>query len=202
MSEVEIIIVLLPIAAVMLICQTNPYHALIIRGVLGAIAALIYAILGAGDVSLTEALMGTLLAITLYAITVRSSLVFRLGAIEGEAIAVEDGKAKGNFSVLMADLKSVFKKHHMRVELVPYTNPQAMHRALMEKDIHAICTRKEEIEFDTLEYDDRDRTIPESAMPPYRTTTRIKRIYDIIQSEISSPEIILNYVNISNTMKP
>jgi putative multicomponent Na+:H+ antiporter subunit B len=57
-----IIVALLPLAAMMVVFQTNPYHALVIRGVLGAIAALIYSVLGAPDVALTEALVGTLLA--------------------------------------------------------------------------------------------------------------------------------------------
>ena len=62
------IVALLPITALMLVSQANPYNALILRGILGAIAALIYSILGAADVALTEALMGTLLSISLYAI--------------------------------------------------------------------------------------------------------------------------------------
>lgn len=81
-----LIIALLPLTAGMLITQTNPYHALVIRGVLGAVAAMVDAVLGAADVALTEALMGTMLSITLYAIAVRSSLVLRLGVIENQSI--------------------------------------------------------------------------------------------------------------------
>ena len=77
-----LIIALLPLTAGMLVTQTNPYHALVIRGVLGAVAAMVYAVLGAADVALTEALMGTMLSITLYAIAVRSSLVMRLGVLK------------------------------------------------------------------------------------------------------------------------
>jgi putative multicomponent Na+:H+ antiporter subunit B len=75
------IVALLPIAAVMTIVQTNPYHALVVRGILGAIAALVYALLGAADVALTEALVGTMLATTLYMVAVRSSLVLQLGIL-------------------------------------------------------------------------------------------------------------------------
>lgn len=75
------IVVLLPIAAVMTLWQKDPYHALVVRGILGAIAALVYALLGAADVALTEALVGTMLAITLYVVAVRSSLVLRLGVL-------------------------------------------------------------------------------------------------------------------------
>lgn len=86
-SYVYAIAVLLPIAASMLVFQTNPYHALITRGILGAVSALIYTILGAADVALTEALVGSFLATMLYAVAVRSSLVLRLGVVEEIAIA-------------------------------------------------------------------------------------------------------------------
>jgi len=36
------IALLLPISASMLVLQTNPYNALVLRGILGAISALIY----------------------------------------------------------------------------------------------------------------------------------------------------------------
>ena len=75
------IAVLLPISASMLILQTNPYKALVMRGILGAISALIYTILGAADVALTEALVGSFLATMLYVVAVRSSLVLRLGVV-------------------------------------------------------------------------------------------------------------------------
>lgn len=58
-SYVYAIAVLLPISASMLVFQTNPYHALITRGILGAVSALIYTILGAADVALTDALVGS-----------------------------------------------------------------------------------------------------------------------------------------------
>lgn len=75
---------LLPLTACMVVTQVNPYHALVIRGILGAVAALVYALFGAADVALTEALVGTMLSITLYAIAVRSSMSMRLGVVKGE----------------------------------------------------------------------------------------------------------------------
>lgn len=83
--SLDVIVALMPISALMLVCQVNPYNALVIRGILGAVAALVYAVLGAADVALTEALVGTMLAITLYAVAVRSSLVMRLGILQGES---------------------------------------------------------------------------------------------------------------------
>ncbi|MEL6881041.1 MAG: hydrogenase subunit MbhD domain-containing protein, partial [Cyanobacteria bacterium J06607_10] len=73
---------LFPLVAILLVLQTNPYQALVIRGILGAIAALVYAMLGAADVALTEALVGTMLSITLYAIAVRSSMTLRIGIVQ------------------------------------------------------------------------------------------------------------------------
>jgi putative multicomponent Na+:H+ antiporter subunit B len=179
-SYVYILAALLPLSACMLVFQVNPYHALVLRGVLGAIAALVYAILGAADVALTEALMGTLLAISLYAITVRSSLVLRLGALE-EGVAPED------FQQVIDNLRAVFRKRHMRLELVPYTNTQALQRALIEKEVHATCTHPDQLK----------QYFAASGVKaqPYHIATRVRRIYDIIQTELSSPETTLTYVN-------
>lgn len=177
--SIYVITALLPLSACMLVFQVNPYHALVIRGVLGAVAAMVYAVLGAADVSLTEALMGTMLAISLYAIAIRSSLVLRLGILEDEA------EGEPYFRQLMENFRTIVAKHYMRLELVPFTNTQALHRALMEKEIHATCTRWEES----------DRAANESEEQPYHTTTRVKRIYDIMQAELSSPGTSLSYVN-------
>ena len=77
-----VIVALLPLVSLMLVFQTNPYQALVVRAILGAVAALVYAVLGGADVALTEALVGTMLAITLYVVAVRSSLVVRLGVLK------------------------------------------------------------------------------------------------------------------------
>ncbi|MEG3847257.1 DUF4040 domain-containing protein [Microcoleus sp. herbarium19] len=183
-SYIYVLVALLPLAACMLVFQVNPYHALLLRGVLGAIAALVYTILGAGDVGLTEALMGTLLAITLYAVTVRSSLVLRLGVIDngigGDAIA--DEKSAGHFKQVIDDIRAVFKKRHMRLELVPYATAQALQRALMEKEVHAVCSPQNQQEYS-------------GEVQPYHTAIRVRRVYDIMQTELASPGTTLTYVN-------
>jgi putative multicomponent Na+:H+ antiporter subunit B len=196
-----VIIALLPLSACMLIFQVNPYHALVIRGILGAVAALVYAVLGAADVALTEALVGTMLAITLYAVAVRSSLTMRLGVLEDGAVKAEDdslgdGKAVSvaapqeyhHFGQLMDDLRAIFSKHHMRIELVPYTDKQALQRALMEKEVHATCTRPERSQ-------QGDRIADESEAESYHTETRVQRLYEIMQAELSSPATSLTYVS-------
>lgn len=99
---------LLPLTAILLVAQTNPYQTLVLRGILGAVAALIYALLGAADVALTEALVGTLLSTTLYAVALRSSMVLRLGCADPEAVPAE----------LRAQLRRWLEPASLRLELV------------------------------------------------------------------------------------
>lgn len=185
---VYIIVALLPLAGCLVVFQVNPYHALALRGILGAIAALVYAVLGAPDVALTEALVGTLLAITLYAVAVRSSLVLRLGVLEDESNAPE---SDSRFRELMASFRKILDQRQMRLEVVPYTDKQALQRALMEKEVHATCFSQSR-----LEPSDRNFANGENERSPYRTEIRIQRIYDIMTAELSSPETVLSYVNV------
>ncbi len=171
-SYLYIIIALLPLTAGLLVTQVNPYHALILRGVLGAVAALVDAVLGAADVALTEALMGTMLSVTLYAIAVRSSLVLRLGIIENQ---------DSSFQTLIEEFRNIFSKHYMRLEIVSYNNHQCLQNALKEKEVHATCAP-------ILASDEFAET--------YQTEIRVQRIYNIIQSEISSHNTVLNYVDV------
>ncbi|MEA5417465.1 hydrogenase subunit MbhD domain-containing protein [Synechococcus sp. BA-132 BA5] len=69
---------LVPLTAVLLVSQSNPYQTLVLRGILGSVSTLLYALLGAPDVAITEALVGTLLSTTLYAVALRSSMTLRL----------------------------------------------------------------------------------------------------------------------------
>lgn len=153
----------------MVMLQSNPYQALVIRGVLGAIAALVYALLGAADVSLTEALMGTMLAVTLYAVAIRSSLVMRLGVIAEETDTV--------LEQLKTQLQTVLSKRFMRLELVAYSDKQALQQALIDKDIHAVCIRQ-----------DNPETIP------YETTIRLPYLYDIFKNELTAANTILTCI--------
>lgn len=167
-SYIYVMTALLPIAASMVVFQVNPYHALVIRGILGAVAALVYTVLGAADVALTEALVGTLLAITLYAVAVRSSLVFRLGIVEGT-------DSNPQFQDVMEKLRQIFSKWHLRVELVQYLDHEALSQALITKEIHAICVRST------------------SSLIAYHTTTRLHRLYEILQPELGTTDV--SYVN-------
>ncbi|BAZ38795.1 hypothetical protein NIES4101_47400 [Calothrix sp. NIES-4101] len=185
-SYVYVITALLPLVASMLILQVNPYHALVIRGILGAVAALVYTILGAADVALTEALVGTLLAITLYAVAVRSSMVLRLGVLK-EAIATQEdfgNPQRSDFQQLVDELRSIFNKHHVRVELVPYPNQEDLQQALIEKEIHATCVFAPE---------------DEEQAQPYQMQTRLHRLYEIMHSELVSTTTQLSYFSGSNS---
>jgi putative multicomponent Na+:H+ antiporter subunit B len=190
-SYIYIITALLPLAASMVVSQANPYNALVIRGILGAVAAMLYAILGAPDVALTEALVGTMLAITLYAVAVRSSLVMRLGVLTDELTQTDqdslaDSEKEDYFGQLIQDLRTIFRKRHMRVELVPYPNTQALQRALIDKEVHATCVPPQQ-------------ALGGDANQLCHTAVRLKRIYEIMQTELATPAIMLTYVNVPDS---
>jgi putative multicomponent Na+:H+ antiporter subunit B len=124
---------LLPFCALLVVIQGNPYQALVMRGILGAIAALIYVLLGAADVALTESLVGTMLSITLYAVAVRSSLVLRLGVLlppendDGlELIIPEDEKA----------ILAAIAPYHLRLEILTYADMASLTEAWQSRAIH------------------------------------------------------------------
>ena len=210
---VYVIVALLPLTSAILLFETNPYNSLILRGILGGVAALVYAVLGAADVALTEALVGTMLAVTLYVIAVRSSLVMRLGIVkekldDNAELELVNTKTSQNMlgknnstssdrvtsnklenpsenyqAELLSNLRKVIKKYHLRLELVEYANPQALEQALITKEVHAIYSR-------TTESDNK---------LSYLTQIRIHRLFEILQTELISPETSLKYINLSNS---
>lgn len=194
-SYIYVIVALLPLAALMLTVQVNPYHALVIRGILGAVSALIYALLGAADVALTEALVGTMLAITLYAVAVRSSLVMRLGVLKDSLLQAEQElerqelEGDRSFTQLIADLRTVASKYHLRLELIPYPDSESLHQALLEKEVHLTCIERSHLGNQT----SASSQVSEDQLQPYQTATRIRRIYEILQTKLS-PTTNLTYV--------
>lgn len=189
-SYIYAIVALLPLAAVMLTVQVNPYNALVMRGILGAIAALVYAVLGAADVALTEALVGTMLAITLYAVAVRSSLVMRIGVLKDELSATNDSHP---FTQLIAQLRTIASKYHLRLELLPYPDPQSLDQALMAKEVHATCIERSQLNI-------QDAAL-NSEPQPYHTAIRIRRLYNILQIELTSPATHLTYIPVPSGEK-
>jgi putative multicomponent Na+:H+ antiporter subunit B len=184
-SYIYAIVALLPLAALMLTLQMNPYHALVIRGILGAVAALVYTVLGAADVALTEALVGTMLAITLYAVAVRSSLVMRLGVLKDSLMESERDRP---FAQLIANLRTIVNKYHLRLELIPYPDSHALDQALLEKEVHATCVERSHLA-------DKDSNMFGEQSHSYHTTTRIRRLHEILQSELASLTTSLTYVS-------
>jgi len=176
---VYIIIALLPLAALILVFQVNPYHALVIRAILGAVAALVYAVLGAADVALTEALVGTMLAVTLYVIAVRSSLVMRLGILKEVETETES-----YFTELIANIRKIIDKYHLRLELVEYPNKQALEWGLLGKEVHAICSQTESFKPDGKEN--------------YQTTIRVHRLFEIMEKELTASQTTVTYITVPN----
>ena len=179
-NYIYIIIALLPLTALMVVSQVNPYHALVIRAILGAVAALVYAVLGAADVALTEAMVGTMLAITLYVVAVRSSLVMRLGVLQ-ESEAEEEIY----WRELITNFRKVINQHHLRLELVEYPDTKALNQALIAKEVHGTCLKSEQIAQD---YE-----------PMYHATIRVRRLFEIMETELTSPKIILTHVSVATT---
>ncbi|MEL6554923.1 MAG: hydrogenase subunit MbhD domain-containing protein [Cyanobacteria bacterium J06621_11] len=189
---------LLPLMAVLLVLQVNPYQALVIRGILGAIAALVYALYGAADVALTEALVGTMLSITLYAVAVRSSMIVRIGVIEnalldntvdkvkgaavaGESVemdAVESAAAESapidrSLVTQVSALERAFSEYCVRVEYQSYADQAALSNALCEKEIHVACESSNLL------------------------SVRVQRLYDILQANsLLLPDTKLTYVDV------
>jgi len=191
------IVVLLPLTAFMLISQVNPYHALVMRGILGAVAALVYVVLGAADVALTEALVGTMLAITLYAVAVRSSLVIRIGVLKDGWVEADPQTASPcPFTDLIADLRRIARKYHLRLELAPYPDPQSLHQALMEKDVHATCIEGWSMTGPwPLHPADQGSQVAGNERQPCQTATRVRRLYEVFQTELPSAATRLVYIN-------
>ena len=108
------IALLMPLSALLTVLQRNPYNALISRGVLGAVSALTYASLGAADVAVTEALMGSLLIIVLYTIAVRSTMVIRLGVVGPRRTP------SASVETVTAAIKAACRKKHLRFETTDY----------------------------------------------------------------------------------
>lgn len=183
---IYVIVALLPIASLILVFQSNPYQALVVRAILGAVAALVYATLGGADVALTEALVGTMLATTLYVVTVRSSLVMRLGVLNREEIEQTDC-----FTEFLSSLRRGIAPHHLRLEIVDYDDSQALTTALMTQEVHAICQPQEQ--------GDRQNEAVQNQQLVLNTAIRIRRLYEILQLELTSSPTTLEYVTVANS---
>ncbi len=180
---------LLPLTACMLVTQVNPYHALIIRGILGAVAALVYALFGAADVALTEALVGTMLSITLYAIAVRSSMSLRLGTLappdtDVQEADIDDAVPSAMSQRLFPALRQALKKHHLNLEVLPYASLQALQFALENKEIHAVCVPMHRL---------RSHSASDDATAPYVLNVRLSRLHEILDAALPADLAAVNF---------
>lgn len=181
-NSIYIIVALLPLAALTTVLQVDPYQALVVRAILGAVAALVYAVLGAADVALTEALVGTMLAITLYVVAVRSSLVMRMGVLATEM------QTDDYFAEVIPKIRKVVNKHHLRLEVVEYPTVEALEAALQEEEIHALCRTCEQESQTNHQGNVLDVT------QTYCTEVRVRRLYQIMQGELVVPDTTVTYV--------
>ena len=97
---------ILPVLGVLLIRTESPIRGLIYRSFLGSIAALIYAVVGAPDVALTEVLVGTLLSAILYIITIRACYTVLIIYPENFEIS----------EVLCNEITELFNELHLQVK--------------------------------------------------------------------------------------
>ena len=97
---------ILPVLGVLLIRTESPIRGLIYRSFLGSIAALIYAVVGAPDVALTEVLVGTLLSAILYIITIRAC--YTIIIIKRDGYILEKH--------LRDEIDSIFHELHLQVK--------------------------------------------------------------------------------------
>jgi putative multicomponent Na+:H+ antiporter subunit B len=121
-----------------------------------------------------------------------------LGAIEDEVISLSKSSGDrpvnddiSHFKQIINDLRLIFSKHHLRVELVRYPNQEDLDRALMDKEVHAICVRQKSQE--------QENAANCTQAYFYQTTTRLRRLYDIMQTELASPLTRFDYVSASDS---
>ncbi len=171
---IYLIVALLPLSSLMLMLEVNPYNALIVRGILGAVAVLTYVVLGAADVALTEALMGTMLAVSLYVIAVRSSLVMRLGVVKSICHNDDD------FNLLINNLRQAISQIYLRLEIVTYEDQETLETALNKKEIHGICLANNSQSEQNI---------------PYQIKVRVARLCQVIEENVNKKNFIINLIN-------
>ncbi len=94
-------LLILPFLGIFLIRSKSPIKALIYRSFLGSIAALIYSLIGAPDVALTEVLVGTLLSTLIYIVSIRGCYSLILLVKEDELI---DNTIYEDFKLAISEL--------------------------------------------------------------------------------------------------
>ncbi len=88
MSETVVyaVALLLPLTALLTLKQENILHAVMCRALFGVAAALLYSLLGAPDVAVTEVLVGALLVTLLYVVVFKRTRELRVGVTEARCL--------------------------------------------------------------------------------------------------------------------
>ena len=94
----------IPILSVLTLREGHILHAIIGRGMLGIAAAIAYALMGAPDVAVTEALMGAFLVTLLYVVVFSTAGELRVGYVETpDLVYTGEGEPEGSLVDLLAD---------------------------------------------------------------------------------------------------
>jgi len=205
---------LLPLTALMVVLQVNPYQALVLRGILGAIAALTYALFGAADVALTEALVGTMLSITLYAVAVRSSMEMRLGWVQPPAPVLPDLEASDSdleLSNPIPEAESVADPTDaacLETGILSGSVPTALDETLvatLRKILKSHHLRLEVLAYPSAEAlqialeTKRIHTalLPSEQQGSYQLQTRVKRLHEILNNSLPASVTEVDYLDLA-----
>ena len=132
--------ILLPILGVLLIRSVSPINTLIYRSFLGSIAALLYALVGAPDVALTEVMVGTLLSSLLYIVTIRSC--YTVVIIRDEKSEPDD-KTDAQLKSIFDELKLSINFQYERLSSNIVQDIKFLHSSSMSGSPHAILLDKD-----------------------------------------------------------
>ena len=123
-------VLLIPFLAILTLREEHILHAIIGRGMLGIAAAIAYALMGAPDVAVTEALMGALLVTLLYVVVFTSTGEFRVGYIELPPLVQHDKERSEGFMVEL--LEEFGRSAGIKPRFIPFESRDALREALYE----------------------------------------------------------------------
>ncbi len=123
-------VLLIPFLALLTLREEHILHAIIGRGMLGIAAAIAYALMGAPDVAVTEALMGVLLVTLLYVVVFTSTGEFRVGYVELPPLVQYDKEKLEGYMVEL--LEDFGRSAQIQPRFIPFESRDALLDALKE----------------------------------------------------------------------
>ena len=121
---------LIPILSILTLREGHILHAIIGRGMLGMAAAIAYALMGAPDVAVTEALMGAFLVTLLYVVVFSTAGEFRVGYVETPVLVYKGEKRpEGSLVDLLADFG---KTAGIQPNFIPFESRETLLEAVRE----------------------------------------------------------------------